>query len=354
MPVKLWHTTLDAPIVKVSWHTISKNRKKIFPVKSILTKKSVYLLSDNASATKREIPEHYESITISDNGSLMAGFKKNSIDLFTTDYQVLKHIQLNEAPSFLLSEHLSYSLSPDGLYIVIVSWFLKHIYIYDASGNLLAKHAISDLRGARVKFSKNGNYLLIHVPNWGTGNTHGYILYMDRKGKILWHKDHDGCQAQFDISYSGHHAVMFSEGTICAMNHQGEVIYEHKTDIDIFNIALSGNAKFLLMSQSKQPMLSCINNDNGALLWTHNLENVNSSSQFTISLDVPHNGNFYIACISKDWNNKINNNQCYIFNPEGKKIWQNSYNHSQLFVQLSDCGKFFVLIGDNQIYLYRI
>ena len=149
----------------------------------MLTERSLFVL-DNRGKIEKKIPlKGYSETTLSDDGMTMAGLKGNEIILTDLNNKVQGTVKIGDPQPVVLPQHVKFELAPDGEFIVVLSSFSHTIYFHNRDGKLLSKEKVEDLKGAEIKFSDDSKFVVIHVPNWGTGKTSGYLLFLMIKEK---------------------------------------------------------------------------------------------------------------------------------------------------------------------------
>ncbi len=197
----LWRKTFDSSIIKtgyISNFKIGADKGSEFPLKVVMTEKSISVL-DSKGKIARKIPlKDYANTAISDDGTTIATMTGREISISNIDNQIQGIVKIADPQPVVLPQHVSFELSPNGKYLIVISYFSRTIYFHNKKGNMLSKHRFDDLRGAEIRFSKDSHYISIHVPNWGESKSSGYLLFFNDKGEKLWRFDHKGSQARFE------------------------------------------------------------------------------------------------------------------------------------------------------------
>ncbi len=211
----LWQHSFDGVVLNTSrLERLGSSKGATFPLKAVMTDKSIYLLDSKGQTEKKISLKGYDKASLSDDGSTMALMKDNKIVVSRLNGNKIGVANIESTQPVVLPNHVDFTVSPDGRYIVLISSFTKTLYFYDQRGSLLSKSGYDDLRNAKTRFSKNGKYTAIHVPNWGEGKSSGYLLYFDRWGNMLWKFEHKGCIAKCDLSGDGNTVVLAAEDNL--------------------------------------------------------------------------------------------------------------------------------------------
>ena len=296
-PSLIWKKKFDSCIVKTSrlMDMESKNGKRPdFPLRSVLTERSLFVLDNKGKIEKKISLKGYSETTLSDDGMTMAGLKGNEIiliDLNNLNNKVQGTVKIGDPQPVVLPQHVKFELAPDGEFIVVLSSFSHTIYFYNRDGKLLSKEKVADLKGAEIKFSDDSKFVVIHVPNWGTGNTNGYLLFFDNKGKKLWRFDHKGCQASFDISGDGKAVVLAAEGRLYSLNGKGDVVYEKEILAGDAMVGVSPDGGFLAIAQRSDGSVLLVDNRDGHEMWLKKIDAFNPVKSLFGTLKVGTHGN---------------------------------------------------------------
>jgi len=355
-PSLLWRMTFDSPIVKtsdLSDFVAASEKGASFPLKTVMTEKSIYLL-DNMGKISKKIPlKDYAKAAMSDDGTTIATMTGREISISDLDNQIHGIVNIADPQPVVLPQHVTFELSPDGEYIVVISNFTNTIYFHNKKGKLLSKHNFEDLRGAEIRFSKNSRYVAIHVPNWGEGKTNGYLLFFNRKGKNLWRFDHKGVKAKFDISSDGNSVVLAAEDRLYSLNKKGKAIYEKELVPGDMDIALSDDGAYVAVTKTTDHSISLLDNRNGKKLWDHNVDGFDPINSPFSSLDISGNGHYISVAVSKDWTRRNKESFFYLFNKSGRVVFENTFEEPGLESGLSSDGKCALIRGNKEAYLYR-
>ena len=355
-PSLLWRMKFDSRIIKTSDlldFNVAAGKGAAFPLKAVMTERSIYVLDSKGRVAKRIPLQDYAKAAMSDDGTTIATMKGREITISTLDNRILGAVKIADQQPVVLPQHVSFELSPNGDYIVVISYFTSTIYFHNKKGKMLSKHHFDDLRGAEIKFSKNSRYVAIHVPNWGQGETHGYLLFFNQKGKNLWRFDHKGCRASFDISFDGASLVLAAEDRLYSLNKRGKVIYEKELVPGDIYIALSGNGKYVAITKTADHRISLMNNENGKTLWSCNISGFDPINSPFTSLEVSGEGNYIAVAISKDWTRRNKESSLYIFGELGDIGWQRTFQQDRILAALSRDSNCMLIAGNKEAYLYR-
>lgn len=353
----LWKMKFDSRIIKTSdlmdFEVGKDGKGGSFPLKSIMTEKSIYVLDEKGGVAKKIPVKHYAKVVMSDDGTTMATMKGREITISNLDEKIQGIVKIADPQPVVLPQHVSFELSPGGKHIIVLSFFTHNIYFHNRKGELLATHHVDDLRGTKVKFSRNGEYAAIHVPNWGEGKTTGYLLLFNRKGKKLWRFDHKGCQAMFDASSDGNFIIIAAEDRFYSLDKKGKLLHEKELIPGEMNIALSGDGKYSALARVQDHSVSLMNTITGKTLWTFKTKGFDPiKSRFT-SLDISNKGKWVAACISKNWKRTNKESFLYFFNKAGHVIWENTFEKCIVAGVISPQDGCVLVKGDREGYLYR-
>ena len=325
-----------------------------FPLKTVMTEKSVCVLDDKGKIAKKITLKDHAKAAMSDDGMTMATLKGKEITISNLDEEIQGIVKIADPQPVVLPQHVSFELSPNGDYIVIISYFTYTIYFHNKKGKLLAQHDFDDLRGSKIKFSKDSRYVAVHVPNWGEGKTIGYLLFFNKKGKKLWEFDHKGCQARFDISSNGNFVVLTAEDKLYSLNKNGKVVYEKEVVLGDIDIALSGNGHYVAIAKTADHSVSLLDNRNSRPLWTYNISGFDPLNSPFTSLHVSGERQYVAVTISRDWTKRNKEGFLYIFNKSGNVVAQHTFKEYKIAVNLSHQGKMGLVQGIVNCYLYKL
>lgn len=332
----------------------SKNAKRPdFPLRSVLTERSLFVLDNRGNIAKKISLKCYSETTLSDDGMTMAGLKGNEIILSDLNNEVQGTIKIGDPQPVVLPQHVNFELAPDGEFIVILSSFSHTIYFHNRDGKLLSKEKVEDLKGAQIKFSDDGKFVVIHVPNWGKGNTNGYLLFFNDKGKKLWRFDHKGCQASFDISGDGRVVVLAAEGMLYSLDGKGDVVYEKKIVAGDAMVGVSPDGGYLAVAQRSDGSVLLVDNSDGGKLWQEKINDFDPARSMFSSLDVGGRGKCVGVVVEKDVQG--NNFEFFLslFDENGNMTWQQSFEKNRVNIHTSLCPNFVLVKGINEAFLYR-
>ncbi|MCK5188039.1 MAG: PQQ-binding-like beta-propeller repeat protein [Deltaproteobacteria bacterium] len=321
-----------------------------FPLKTVMTEKSIYVLDGKGKISKKISLEDYSQVAMSDDGMTMATLKGREITISNLDEEVQSVVKIADPQPVVLPQHVFFELSPDGEYVVVMSFFTHTIYFHNRKGKLLSEHHFEDLRGAEVKFSKDSRYVAIHVPNWGEGKTNGYLLFFDEKGKKQWRFDHKGCEAKFDISSDGDAIVLAAENKLHSLNKKGKIIYEKELVPGGISIALSGDGKYVAVTRKADHRLSLLDNGNGKALWSHNISGFDSINSPFTSVDVSDDGVRVAVAISKDWTRRNKESSLYLFDKSGNILWRETFEQYRILGALWQNRNCMLIAGNKEAF----
>ena len=356
-PTLLWKMKFDSRIIKTSdlmdFEVGKDGKGGRFPLKTVMTEKSLYVLDDKGGVAKKIPVKDYAKVVMSDDGSTMAMLKGREIIISNLNEEIQGIVKIADPQPVVLPQHVAFELSPNGDYVVVLSFFTHNVYFHSRKGKMLSEHHFEDLRGAETKFSKDSRYLAIHVPNWGEGNTSGYLLFFNEKGEKLWRFDHKGCQARFDVSYHGKSIVLAAEDKLYSLNKKGKLIYEEGLVPGGIDVALSGNGECIAVTRKGDHSICLLDNRNGKTLWAYNVSGFDPINSPFTSLDLSDKGACIAVAISKDWTKTNKESSLYVFDKSGAVAWQNTFQKNKVESDLSFDGKHVLIKEDMEAYIFR-
>jgi len=350
----LWKKTFDSPIVKTA-QMINVPMKKgtKFPLQTVMTEKNIFVF-DHKGHIQKEIPiQSFEQSALSDNGTTMATFDNGAIAVshLISDQKNVIHV-LDSQPE-IISEHVSFSLSPDGQYIVIVSIYSHTLYFHSSTGKLIKQHKVKNLSGAEIKFSKNGQFSAIHIPNWGKGNLNGYVLVFNHLGNKIQQFEHSGCQAEFDISDDGQFIAMAVGNQLYLYDTAGSLHYQKQLKHSNHCIRLSHNGQYLILANQVIHQVSLINNHNGDILWNVQLDNLNGLNSPFSSIDISDDCKTIGIAVNKNWSMRNDYAKLYLIDGAGILKWSKEMASSILTCSVTKDGAFVLFGNRKELLLYK-
>lgn len=355
-PSLLWRMTFDSPIVKTSELTdfeVTRDKGPDFPIKTVMTEKSIFVLDSNGEIANKISLKDYDKTEMSGDGTTMATLKGRVITISKIDGEIQGTASIADPQPMVLPQHISFALSPNGEYLIVISNFTHTIYFHNKQGRLLSQYDFEDLKGAEINFSKDSRYAVIHVPNWGEGKTSGYILFFNDRGEKLWRFDHKGLEAKVNLSANGDSIVLAAEDKLYSLNKEGKVIYENELIPGGTDIALSDNGHYVVMTKTTDHSISLLDNKNGKTLWSHSVGNFNLINSPFTSLDISQEGDHIAVAISKDWTKRNKESFLYLFDRAGNMVWENTFEKSRIEGAISPHGSGVLVKGYEDAYLYR-
>jgi outer membrane protein assembly factor BamB len=356
-PSLLWRETFDKPIVKtsvLSGHEISTDKRTEFSLKAVMTEGGVYILDDQGKITK-EIPlNDYEKTAISTDGKIVATMKDAKVSILEINNQIQSATTVSDPQALILPQSGLFELSPQGRYLVLAPYFGRKIYFYNQQGQIISQHNAQDLKGAQIRFSKDGGCTVIHVPNWGEGKTNGYVLFFNDQGEKLWQFEHKGCEAKFDISFDGSCVILATEEKFYSLKRAGKVIYEKELMPGGIDVTLSGNGEYAVINRRAEHSITLLDNKSGKELWTYNITGFDPINSPFTSLDISETGEFIAVTLSKDWTKKNKESLLYIFDNAGNIVWQKAFEEYKIEAHLSPDGRCIEVIAGKEVYLYSL
>lgn len=356
-PLLLWQKELDSRIIKTSDlgdFKATGTKGPQFPLKSVMTEKDIVVF-DNKGKTKKRIPlKDYTGVALTDDGTTIAAMKGKRINIFTIDDQRLGDFEIAEPQPEIPPHQVFFELSPKGTYLVLISKISNTIYFYASEGTLLAKHQFPDTRGAEIKFSKDDKYTVIHLPNWGTGQSTGFLVCFKSKGEQSWRFDHEGCQAMFDISHDGETVILAAEDKLFALDKKGKVVYERQINAGDTVINLSDNGKYIALMEKSDRELSVIDVVKGKIVRSEDISHFNPQHNLLTSLDITSSGRFGLTSISKDWSLKNRKSTIYIYDFSSSHIWKHTFEKNRIYAQIAQHEGCLLIKSGNELMLYRL
>ena len=356
-PSLIWKKKFDSRIVKTSrlMDIESKNGKRPdFPLCTVLTERSLFVLDNRGKIEKKISLKDYSETTLSDDGMTMAGLKGNEIILSDLNNEMQGMVKIGDPQPVVLPQHVKFEIAPDGEFIVVLSSFSHTIYFHNRDGKLLSKEKVADLKGAKIKFSDNGKFVVIYVPNWGKGKTSGYLLFFDDKGKKLWRFDHKGCQASFDISGDGKVVVLAAEGRLYSLDGKGDVVYEKEIVAGDAMVGVSPDGGYLAIAQRSDGSVLLVDNQDGHGMWLKKIDGFNPVKSLFGTLKVGTHGNRLCVIILEDLQIDKAKNSLFLFDVKGKQIWKHSFENITVALNGLKNFRLILITINNETQLYRL
>jgi len=354
-PSLLWKKEFDSRIVKTSRlmdFQVVKGKGGDFPLKAVMTEKSIFVLDNKGKFEKRISLKDYDKAAMSDDGTTIALMKGKEITVSDLDNQIKGTVKIQDSQPVILPQHISFELSCNGKYLVIISYFTNTIYFHNSKGELLFGHTFDDLKSASIKFSGDSRYTGIHIPNRGKGNSIGFLVFFNDKGEKLWKIDHKGCEASFDISDNGEYVGMAANDRFYSLNNAGEVVYEKELVPGEIDIQLSPDGKYLVMAQKTEHLVSFIDNENGNILWSKQIDGFDPLNSPFTALDISGTEAVTAVAISRDWTKQNKESSFFVFNKSGNLLWNNVFEESKTEGMVSPDGKSILIAGNINIWLF--
>ena len=355
-PSLLWQEKFKTPVAMTSRllnFEVIGDEKPEFPLRVIMTEENVVVLDGMGKAAKKVSLADYQQAVISDNGKMIAGMKDREISILTINNELQGTIKIIDSHPVILPEHISLELSPDGEALILISHISNSMYFYTKEGKELTKYFLDDLRGAQAVFSDNSEYAVVHVPNWGSGKTNGFLWMLNKKGEQQWAVDHKGCEAKFDISDSGDKVIMATEEILYSLDKKGNVLFEKELIPGNNDIALSGDGNYVLLTRSVDHTVSLLDNTKGESIWTYEIEGFDPLNSPITKIAASQDASHIIVCISKDWTETNKESYLYLLNKKGDVEWKKMFEEKGIECDLADDGSCMLVKGEKNMYLYR-
>jgi len=352
-PKLIWEKTFSSQIMKVCERKdidMLKGQKAKFPLSAVITKKDVLLFNLRGKEINKISLQGYDKSSISNDGTIIAAMKGRELTVLSSHNEIINKIKIAEPQPVVLPQYITFEVSPNGQYIVIISWFSKQIYFYAVNGKLLARHQFKDLRKSRVLFSKDSSTVLIHVPNFGDGSSHGFLTCFNKTGKLLWRFDHDGCEAEFDVSENTF--ALLTSKHLYALDRRGKILF--KKDLPNHKLLSISNRSTHIASTSKNSIYFWSYKKNN-LMWQYSDSNFDQVNSLSSVLTISDNSQFIVYSSFQNWRDKPIVSNLSILDNKGNKVYQNGFDNFRIENCLFyNSENYFCLYSNISIYLYDI
>ncbi|MCP4348622.1 MAG: hypothetical protein GY795_24330 [Desulfobacterales bacterium] len=355
-PSLLWKKEFDSRIVKTTRLTnfqLKKGKGGDFPLKAVMTEKSIFVLDHKGKIEKRISLEDYDKAVMSDHG-IIAAMKGKTISISDLDNQVKGVVKIRDSQPMVLPQHISFEISPDGKFIAVLSSFTNMLYFHNDNGKLVSEYKFEDLRGAKIKFSGDSQYAAVHMPNWGQGKTGGFLVLFNDKGEKLWKFDHKGCEAAFDISGDGASVALAANDRLYSLDSKKNVVYEKESEPGETRVRLSVGGQYLAIARKNRHRIDLLDNRNGNILWTENISGFDPVNSPISSLDVSEQGQRTVVAISKNWTKQNKETYLFLFEKSGIMVWKHKLEEPVIQCSISPDGKCVFIFSNREGYLFRI
>jgi len=354
-PELIWKRTFESRIVKTSTlrdADFSKGRPAEFPIKAIMTEKSIHVLDNKGQTATQTSLAPYAKAVMSDDGSTMAGIRGREIIIAGVGGEAIGTVAISDPRPEIAPEHVVFELAPNGEYLVMISYLARAIYFYAGSGDMLAKHDFPDARGAEVRFSGDSRYAAIHLPNWGTGTTSGYLVFFDRQGKELWRFDHKGCEGGFDLSHDGSIVALAAEDKLFVLDEGGRAKCDAVCADGPKLVAVSALGRPVAVGTSANSSLSLFDAKNGRALWSNTIQVRGHEAGALILLRISANAERTAICATQRSSRHAGQVWLCIHDIAGKRRWSRTVERTRLGLSLSPSGSLVMLTAGSEGYLY--
>jgi len=350
-PTLLWKHTFPNKIVSCSHinnFTLENNGQLRFPLNAVNTKEQIVFLSTGGTISNSLSTTSYEHVCLSGSGNSFGNLLDGVFTIHDPQKKVQTQININAIP--YSSEHFICKISPLGDWVCIISWFNQRISFYSGSGLLLASHQREDLKQSSIHFSKNNEWVAIHVPNWGQGNTSGYVELFNKNGQKQYTFYHRGCLANYDLTADGRWLAISDESQCYVLDQLGKVVF--KTILPgISKPAISDDGKILAVASKVDHQVSLWNVQQNKQKWIKRMDGFDKINSSFTGIDVSGKAHRIVATERQHWSRKNLNSRLTVWNDLGEQLWQNNYSNSQVYPNLSDDGKCLMVYGDCDVYL---
>ncbi|MFH0908254.1 MAG: PQQ-binding-like beta-propeller repeat protein [bacterium] len=327
-----WKKEFDSRIVKAAWRTepsVSNEGRPRFPLRAVMTEKSVFALDPMGKVEKTISLAGYEKAALSDDGTTLATLNNGEITVASTEGRIIGAFKIADPEPEVLPEYIDFTIAPDGRRLVVVSWFAKTVYFHDSAGKLLSRHTFDDLRGASVRFSKDGRRVAIHVPNWGEGKTSGFLVVFSGSGEQLWRFEHAGCEAQFAISSDGDSIALAAQGRIHSLDGKGNVKFSGDIDAGPVLVALSGDGSRIAVAKQSDHSVTLLDSRSGDALWSNEIPGFDPIDSPITSLSVADDAGVVAVAVNRHWK---------MANEEARFIFYDAKGRQKSLYELKESG----------------
>jgi len=351
-PELIWHETFDSRIVKTSrLQDLDRTtgKRPAFPLRAVMTRKSIYLLDERGAMASRIPLEKYDKAAMSDDGCTMAALKGRHITISSVEGHVCGVAGIADPHPEVLPEHADFELSPEGTYVVLLSYLSDTICFHDRTGRLVARHAAQNLNGTEVKFSADGRYVVIHIPNWSDGTSSGYLLCFNAAGRLLWRYDHPGCEAAFDVSQDGSVVVVAAGDKLCSLGEDGSRICEKEVSAGYTHVSLSATGGQLAATSSSDRRLDMLDSRSGRVLWSERIPEFDPRKSAVNALAISADSACVAVAVNTDCRRTAREATVYAYNGTGTQTWQNSVDSNDARVFLSPHATALMVVAGSRI-----
>lgn len=267
------------------------------------------------------------------------------------------------------------SVSPDGKYVLAGSRD-GYLYCFGLGGELLRKRQFAEQYGSSPSFTDDGVYLAVGVADYNItlfdmdgrqlwsrkisgigGSPPGWvpsisykaeytawfsyrdIVFIDRRGEILWQRSVDASISGLLISSAGDHVAARSDNKVYLFDRDGKHLWTFESPSSVCAISISIDGAYVAIGSDRL----CLLDNGGKLLWTYETNGtVRELSPFS------SDGNFFALASMGNFVTKV-----YLFSKDGKSSWGHEYNVISQAVSLSADGNYVVVGSNNGLYLYN-
>jgi hypothetical protein len=350
VPKRIWEHTFTSPVTAICKRHVADlpvNQKDRFPIQAVMTHTDVTMFNTKGTVSNIVSLQNYDKCKMASDTFIIAGLKNKQIHIFRSNNEQMSSFQIAEPQPVVLPQHLSFELSPDGQYLVIVSWFSKHIYFYSNDGQLRQKDHRDDLKNTQILFSKNGRQVFIHVPNYGDGHSSGYLLCYDHNGNLDWQFNHEGCKARLDIS--NNNVFLLTGRNLYILTFQGKVLQKNQL-LNHQLIGASLHASSFASSENNTVYLQDYKKN--GLIWQQTIMPFNRN-QNRISRLFVINRHQVICAFIHNWHDRQSNSSLIMFDNNGAEIFREQLNRIDDGLLLN-MQQHLCIYGGRYVYLYDI
>ena len=351
IPTLLWHHTFSHQIMSCKGlknFSLKKDGQLIFPLQAVMTQNNLIFMNSSGKIFSKLPTNEYDQVCLSDNGNFFGALKNGTFGIYNPKNNLQYQIEINAIP--FVAEHYICQISPFGDWFCIISWFTQTISFYSNTGRLMASHKGEDLKQSRIVFSKNNEWAAIHAPNWGQGNTRGYVQLFDRDGHRQYTFYHQGCNACLDMASDGQFLAIADEKCCYVINREGQLILKTNVPRGISKPAISNDGNYLTIASNTDHSISLWDIKQKKLEWSIKLDGFDTINSSFTGIDISGKERKVVVSERQHWSRKNSNSRLSVFNFLGEQEWQKQYSNSQIYPRFSEDGRCFLVFGDCDVF----